>query len=247
MGKNLRRATGGYSGFNRSPASILPIPSFRYAFVGRIRRAWLVAAALWLPWLAGAAYDAPRVMEAATARGPRVAEQAQQLVRLIERGAGLDDVPRLRDVNDFFNRRLAFQEDAVTWGVPDYWATPLESLDKRAGDCEDYAIAKYATLVAMGVPTARLRMVYVRARLGGQSLAHMVLAYYAEPGAEPLILDNLRPELLPASQRRDLTPVFSFNTEGLWQGVGQQTAGNPLVRLSIWRELVAKLKAEGFL
>ncbi|HEV6964572.1 transglutaminase-like cysteine peptidase [Roseateles sp.] len=200
-----------------------------------------------LPWLALAAYDAARVLEVAAGRGPRVAEQAQALVQQIERSSALDEPQRLREVNDFFNRRLAFKDDSVTWGVPDYWATPLESLEKRAGDCEDYAIAKYFSLAASGVPTARLRMVYVRARLGGQSLAHMVLAYYAQPDAEPLILDNLRPEVLPASQRPDLTPVFSFNTEGLWQGVGPVTAGDPLARLSLWRELVAKARAEGFL
>jgi predicted transglutaminase-like cysteine proteinase len=199
------------------------------------------------PLLLAAAYDAARVMEAAAERGPRAAEQARALVGQIERSGTQDELQRLRDINDFFNRRLAFKEDTVTWGLADYWATPLESLDKRAGDCEDYAIAKYFSLAAAGVPTAKLRMVYVRARLGGQSLAHMVLAYYAQPGAEPLILDNLRPEVLPASQRGDLTPVFSFNTEGLWQGTGQVTAGDPLVRLSLWRELVAKVRAEGFL
>ena len=197
--------------------------------------------------LVAAAYDAAHVLEAAAARGPRVAEQAQALVQQIERSAAHEDLQRLKDINDFFNRRLAFKDDAVTWGVPDYWASPLESLDKRAGDCEDYAIAKYFSLTAAGVPTARLRLVYVRARLAGQSLAHMVLAYYAQPGAEPMILDNLRPEVLPASQRADLTPVFSFNTEGLWQGTGQVTAGDPLARLSLWREVVVKVRAEGFL
>ncbi|WP_457323484.1 transglutaminase-like cysteine peptidase [Roseateles sp. P5_E11] len=199
------------------------------------------------PVLALAAYDAARVLEAAAARGPRVVEQAQALVQQIERSGVSEELQRLKDINDFFNRRLAFKDDAVTWNLPDYWASPLESLEKRAGDCEDYAIAKYFGLAATGVPTAKLRMVYVRARLQGQSLAHMVLAYYAQPGAEPLILDNLRPEVLPASQRTDLTPVFSFNTEGLWQGVGQVTAGDPLARLSLWRELVAKVRAEGFL
>jgi predicted transglutaminase-like cysteine proteinase len=197
--------------------------------------------------LAAAAYDVARVLEAAATRGPRVVEQAQALVQQIERSGTHDELLRLKDINDFFNRRLAFREDTVTWGLPDYWATPLESLEKRAGDCEDYAIAKYFSLAAAGVPTARLRMVYVRARLQGQSLAHMVLAYYAEPGSEPLILDNLRPEVLPASQRPDLTPVFSFNTEGLWQGAGQVTAGDPMARLSLWRELVAKVRAEGFI
>jgi predicted transglutaminase-like cysteine proteinase len=206
-----------------------------------------MAALIVLPVLAAAAYDAVRVLEAAAERGPRVVEQAQALVQQIDRSGTQDELQRLKDINDFFNRRIAFKDDQVVWGVPDYWASPLESLDKRAGDCEDYAIAKYFSLAASGVPTVRLRMVYVRARLSGQSLAHMVLAYYAQPGAEPLILDNLRPEVLPASQRTDLTPVFSFNTEGLWQGTGQVTAGDPLARLSLWRELVAKVRAEGFL
>ena len=200
-----------------------------------------------LPWLAAAAYDAARVLEVAGTRGPRVAEQAQALVQQIERSGSHEELQRLKEINDFFNRRLAFRDDAVTWGVADYWASPLESLEKRAGDCEDYAIAKYFSLAAAGVPSLKLRMVYVRARLQGQSLAHMVLAYYPQPGAEPLILDNLRPEVLPASQRTDLTPVFSFNTDGLWQGVGQVTSGDPMARLSAWRELVAKVKAEGFL
>jgi predicted transglutaminase-like cysteine proteinase len=204
--------------------------------------AWLLG-----PVLALAAYDASRVLEVAASRGPRVAEQAKALVRQIERSGTAEELQRLKEINDFFNRRLAFKEDQEVWGVPDYWASPLESLEKRAGDCEDYAIAKYFSLAATGVPTAKLRMVYVRARLQGQSLAHMVLAYYAQPGAEPLILDNLRPEVLPASQRSDLTPVFSFNTEGLWQGVGQVTAGDPMARLSLWRDLVAKVRAEGFL
>ena len=199
------------------------------------------------PVLALAAYDASRVLETAATRGPRVAEQAQALVQQIERSGTAEELKRLKDVNDFFNRRLAFRDDPVVWGVPDYWASPLASLEKRAGDCEDYAIAKYFSLAATGVPTVKLRMVYVRARLQGQSLAHMVLAYYAQPDAEPLILDNLRPEVLPASQRGDLTREFSFNTEGLWQGVGQVTAGDPMARLSLWRELVAKVRAEGFL
>lgn len=235
----------GYSEINRSPPSILPTSPPRVALAPRSRRWWL--AVLVASPLLAAAYDAARVLEAAAARGPRVVEQAQALVLQIERSGTQEELQRLKEVNDFFNRRLAFKEDSATWSLVDYWASPLEALEKRAGDCEDYAAAKYFSLAAAGVPTAKLRMVYVRARLQGQALAHMVLAYYAQPGAEPLILDNLRPEVLPASQRTDLTPVFSFNTEGLWQGVGQVTSGDPMARLSLWRELVAKVRAEGFL
>jgi hypothetical protein len=74
----------------------------------------------------------------------------------------------------------------------------------------------------------------------------MVLAYYASANAEPLILDNLITSVRPASRRPDLAPVFSFNSEGLWQGVGAQSAGDPAARLSPWREVMAKARAEGF-
>jgi predicted transglutaminase-like cysteine proteinase len=166
---------------------------------------------------------------------------------VIERASSQDDEARLAALNAFFNQRIAFRSDLETWGQEDYWATPLQLLEKGQGDCEDYAIAKYSSLVAAGVPVPRLRLVYVRAQLAGSSQAHMVLAYYAHVGAEPLILDNLVPDIRLASKRPDLMPVFSFNSEGLWQGVGAQTAGNPLVRLSRWREVLAKIRGEGFL
>lgn len=190
--------------------------------------------------------DNARLLEAAARIGPRAVSEAPQLLQMIERAALLDEDRRLVMVNSFFNQRIAFRDDIEVWGQIDYWASPLESLDKGRGDCEDYAIAKYFSLVSAGMPVAKLRMVYVRAMVGGRSLAHMVLAYYAQPGAEPLILDNLIAEVRPASQRADLQPVFSFNSEGLWQGVGSTPNGDPLARLSQWRELLAKVRAEGF-
>ncbi|PAS95748.1 MAG: hypothetical protein BSR46_16480 [Candidatus Dactylopiibacterium carminicum] len=59
----------------------------------------------------------------------------------------------------------------------------------------------------------------------------MVLGYYEQPGSDPLVLDNLRSDILPASQRPDLTPVFSFNAEGVWTA-GSSGAGAPVERLS---------------
>ncbi len=210
-----------------------------------LRVAALLVAGL-LALSASRALDSARLLEAAAKLGPRAAAEATPLLQLIERAAPLDEDRRLTVVNSYFNQRIAFRDDIEVWGVIDYWATPLESLGKGRGDCEDYAIAKYFTLVAAGTPVAKLRMVYVRAQLGGKSLAHMVLAYYAQPGAEPMILDNLVGDVRPASARTDLQPVFSFNTEGLWQGVGEATQGDPVARLSQWRDLLAKVRAEGF-
>ena len=120
---------------------------------------------------------------------------------------------QLQAVNRFFNRR-DFRSDLSHWGEADYWATPVEFLATDAGDCEEYANAKYMTLRAMGVSDQRMRITYVDARHLNQ--AHMVLAYYPEPGAEPLILDNLVDSIQPASQRTDLSPVYSFNGSDLW-------------------------------
>ena len=100
------------------------------------------------------------------------------------------------------------------------------------------------------MPHAKLRMVYVRASIAGAPngyVAHMVLAYYPTPEAEPLVLDNLQPGIHLASERPDLLPVFSFNAEGLWQGVGSiRASGDPLVRLSKWRETLMRAHQDGF-
>lgn len=148
-------------------------------------------------------------------------------------------------VNQFFNRRIRYALDPDIWSVTDYWATPLETMGRGMGDCEDYAIAKYITLKLLGVPNERLRLIYVRARTAGAlTEAHMVLGYFENPAGEPLILDNLITSVRPASRRNDLTPVFSFNSQGLWVA-GQQHSNNPTTRLSRWREVLERMSLEG--
>lgn len=116
---------------------------------------------------------------------------------------------------------------------------------RGAGDCEDFAIAKYISLRHLGVPAEKLRITYVKALRLNQ--AHMVLTYYSRPDAEPLVLDNLIGSILPASQRTDLQPVYAFNGEGLWlaNASGGKQVGDSK-RLSRWQDLLKKMKAEGF-
>lgn len=147
---------------------------------------------------------------------------------------------QLRLVNSFFNR-VNFVSDIQHWGEEDYWATPIELLTTNAGDCEDFSIAKYLTLKSMGVPDDQLRVIYVKALELNQ--AHMVLAWYPEPDADPLILDNLINDIKPASQRNDLEPVYSFNGEGLWlnKSGGRRTRLGESEKLSRWQELNKRL------
>jgi predicted transglutaminase-like cysteine proteinase len=214
-------------------------------------RAWFaVALALGLLCVAPFAYDVERMAQAAQRLGPQAVQGVRLLQPLLATSVEANDSARLDAVNRFFNGRVVFRDDLQVWRTEDYWASPLETLQQGMGDCEDFAIAKYFSLLAAGMPASQLRLVYVRVQVGGPggvSQAHMVLAYYASTQAEPLILDNLVTEIRPASRRPDLTPVFSFNSEGLWQGNGGQRMGDPVERLSRWREVLRKARAEGFL
>lgn len=169
---------------------------------------------------------------------------------LIENNKNKSTAEKTKAVNDFFNKNTHFEDDIVHWKTSDYWATPLETLGSGAGDCEDYTIAKYFTLLRLGVPLEHLRLIYVKAQIGGSSSkvfqAHMVLGYYETPNSIPLILDSLVSDLETADKRSDLLPVFSFNSGGLWVGNQAQPQIDPTARLSRWRDVLERMKQEGF-
>lgn len=151
---------------------------------------------------------------------------------------------KLRQVNSFFNR-VTYRSDQSHWGMEDYWATPLELLATNKGDCEDYTIAKYFTLLALGIPDEHLRLTYVNATRIGQ--AHMVLTYYGDSSTDPLVLDNLEHWIRPASKRKDLEPVYSFNGAGLWmarvQGQSQGSRNGDASQLPQWTQMLSRLPA----
>jgi predicted transglutaminase-like cysteine proteinase len=203
--------------------------------------------------LAHGSTDFDRLLASITLRwGAGVTAKFNAWQALILNNTAASDADRLKRVNDFFNRNIRFGDDQTVWGQEDYWATPLETLGQGAGDCEDFVIAKYFTLKEMGVESNKLRLIYVRAKTGSSdaaiSQAHMVLAYYAKPDAEPVVLDNLIGDIRPASRRPDLVPVFSFNSEGIFTGVSGKdaTPSAGTGRLSRWEDLLKRARAEGF-
>jgi len=212
---------------------------------------WLISIALVVCSLVFAGTDLQRLQNLAFTRyGRQAADTVEQWRTLIESINTLPDADKIIRVNDFFNTRIKFVDDLQTWGQEDYWATPLETMGRRQGDCEDFSIAKYATLLLAGVDVEKLRITYVRARLGGpyskEKVAHMVLAYYPQPTADPLVLDNLIMAIRPASRRPDLTPVFGFNSEQLWVGsTTKPTSKSPNAKLSKWRDLLQRMKQDG--
>lgn len=152
---------------------------------------------------------------------------------------------KLTALNDFFNQ-FAFIPDTTYQGTEDYWKSPNEFITDGGGDCEDFAIAKYFTALAMEIPLGKLRITYVKAITYNR--AHMVLTYYPKPDSDPLVLDNLKSEILPATQRPDLVPIYSFNVDKLWlakQNLQDEKELGNSMGLNKWRKLIERIQKGG--
>ncbi|WP_158174450.1 transglutaminase-like cysteine peptidase [Grimontia hollisae] len=184
--------------------------------------------------------DTQWVNKVAAFYGERAGKRVATWRNLVAQSAALSEREKLAVVNNFFNQ-LYFVDDIDLWGKKDYWATPLEFLGSAAGDCEDFSIAKYFTLRELGIDDKKLRLVYVNAIKLNQF--HMVVAYYPTPSSEPVLLDNLDPEIKKASKRQDLLPVYSFNGSRLWlmkeRGKGELAGKSS--RLGLWNDLRTRM------
>lgn len=168
--------------------------------------------------------------------GDRAGKRGRAWFRLMDKSYTLSESKKLANVNKFFNL-LRFIDDIKLWGIKNYWATPIEFLGVNAGDCEDFAIAKYFTLLELGIADEKMRITMVKSLTFNQY--HMVVAYYATPSAIPLILDNIDGTIKPATQRNDLIPVYSFNGKQLWlnKNKGQGVIAGKSQRLKKWTDL----------
>jgi len=168
--------------------------------------------------------------------GERAALRGKAWFNTMARSYKLSELEKLARVNNFFNL-LRFIDDIKLWGESNYWATPIEFIGVNGGDCEDFAIAKYFTLLELGVPDAKMRITMVKALKLNQY--HMVVAYYQTPSSVPLILDNLDGRIKPATQRKDLLPIYSFNGKQLWlnKEKGQGVVAGESQRLKRWANL----------
>lgn len=161
--------------------------------------------------------------------------------------APLDQLAR---VNDHFNRQIRVGDGARLWGRTNYWAAPGEVLGQGHGDGADIAIAKYFTLLALGMPADKLRLVYVTVRASARDASagapHLVLAYYVTPDAEPMLLDTRDTRLLPAGARKDLRPGYSFNSLGVWDETARAVAADGAGRPALWDDVLRRARAQGF-
>lgn len=123
-------------------------------------------------------------------------------------------------VNDMMNR-VRYIGDQRNWGRSDYWETPIEFLT-RGGDCEDFAIAKYASLRALGVPENLMRIAIVKDT--EKNIPHAILIVYTEEG--PMVLDNQIKRMTRANTITHYKPIFSINRDAWWVHTDQLQRGD---------------------
>ena len=121
-----------------------------------------------------------------------------------------DTMTQIEEINAYMNR-APYILDPINYGVPDYWATPKQFFVKD-GDCEDYAIAKYLSLRALGFPVRSMRIVVLQDE--NLRLAHAVLAVYYR--GEIYILDNQIRRVVTHRRIRHYRPIYSINEEAWW-------------------------------
>lgn len=153
--------------------------------------------------------------------GDQAVTRLNALLDLMETLVSAGDDKKVIEVNKFFNQ-VQYASDAKVWGKSDYWASRLEFLGVGMGDCEDYAVSKFLTLIQVGIPQEKLFLTYVKR--GTES--HLVVTYYKTPNTVPFVLDNYDKSIQPATNRTDLSPVYSFTANELFlqkqQGLGKR-------------------------
>lgn len=134
---------------------------------------------------------------------------ATRIRGLADKVAGLSDKAMLDLVNRTVNSAMTYRPDTAVWGVSDYWATPSEMARKGAGDCEDFAIAKYWALRNLGMPDDKLQLVLLQDTR--RQLFHAVLIAHTSAGR--YVLDNVSDRLMADTAYAQYQPIMSFTGE----------------------------------
>lgn len=135
----------------------------------------------------------------------------EEWLAFLESIADHDPWRQLIAVNGFVNA-ISYESDRRNWGVGDHWASPAEFFGRGAGDCEDFVIAKYLSLRALGWPDDALRFVAVNDRKNGDDHAILVAFY----NAKVLVLDSSFENVMEADQVPHYRPIFSLNRSYWW-------------------------------
>ncbi|MDO9060466.1 MAG: transglutaminase-like cysteine peptidase [Bradyrhizobium sp.] len=136
---------------------------------------------------------------------------ALQFLAIVDTAKARDGRARLGEINRAINLAIRPMGDLEQYGEIDLWSSPLATLARGAGDCEDYAIAKFIALQRAGISPHDLRIVIMRDTIRGDD--HAVAA--ARLDGHWLTLDNRRMAMVEDAQVRNYRPIFVIDRDGV--------------------------------
>ena len=151
----------------------------------------------------------------------------------------LDKETQLNKVNFYLNRLLPQYDDVINKKL-DSWATPKEFLTVGYGDCEDYVIIKYYSLIKLGFDENKLFITIVKEKFKGGG--HMVLTYFKTKHESPLVLDNLSFKILDLKTRKDLEAQLFINSSGVYKLTEDFKLSKVAHKYKEFEELKTKIK-----
>jgi len=136
---------------------------------------------------------------------------AQRLIDISAEGAGRSGRARVGLINRAANLAVSPVSDETHWGVADHWSDPSETLLSHRGDCEDYAILKYAALLVAGIPKNDVKIVILKNFFPNED--HAAVATRVD--GQWLILDNRTLTLVRDTDVTRAIPEFVLDHEGV--------------------------------
>jgi predicted transglutaminase-like cysteine proteinase len=149
---------------------------------------------------------------------------ALQFLAIVDRAKTREGRARLGEINRAINLAIRPMSDLAQWGEVDVWSSPLVTFTNGAGDCEDYAIAKFVGLRQAGIAPDDLRILIIRDVLSGED--HAVTAVRLD--GRWLILDNRRMAMVEDNDVRNYRPLFVIDQYGIKQYVVPPLVANPV-------------------
>ena len=144
-----------------------------------------------------------------------VSPAALQFLAIVDNAKAREGRARLGEINRAINLAIKPMSDLAQYGAIDVWSSPLVTFANGAGDCEDYAIAKFAALRHAGIPPDDLRIVIMRDTIRGED--HAVAA--ARLDGHWLMLDNRRMAMIEDAHVSNFRPTFVIDQYGVMQYV----------------------------
>jgi predicted transglutaminase-like cysteine proteinase len=176
------------------------------------------AAAKWMDVLARIDSEG-ETLAACRASPDACSPAARRLLQIVELGRRREGRARLGEINRAVNLSIRATSDLSQYGVDDFWSPPLATLEKGAGDCEDYAILKYLALREAGVSPDDLRLLIVS--YPRRRTMHAVLAVHWDE--EWLLLDNLTMVMVNSLEATQYLTLIAFD----YQAMTTFAAGSP--------------------